>query len=66
MDICGTSWGFPGDLVGKKKQTNKQKKKNKKQKNLPTNAGDVRDTIQFLGLEDPLKEGMATHFSILD
>ena len=51
-------------LVKRNKQTNK--KKNKKQKNLPTNAGDVRDTIQFLGLEDPLKEGMATHFSILD
>ena len=59
MDICGTPWGFSGDLVGKKKQNNKKP-------NLPTNAGDVRDTIQFLGLEDPLKEGMATHFSILD
>ena len=23
MDICGTPWGFPGDLVGKKKQKNK-------------------------------------------
>ena len=48
-------------LVKRNKQKNKTKKTN-----LPTNVGDVRDTIQFLGLEDPLKEGMATHFSILD
>ena len=30
-------------------------------KNLPANAGDIRDT----GREDPLEEGMATHFSVL-
>ena len=29
-------------------------------KNVPANAGDVRDE----GWEDPLEEGMATHFSI--
>ena len=34
-------------------------------KNLPANAGDVRDEVRSLGQEDPLKEGMATHFSIL-
>ena len=31
-------------------------------KNLPANAGDV---VQSLGQEDPLKEVMATHSSIL-
>ena len=30
-------------------------------KNLPANTGDVRDS----GWEDPLQEGMATHFSVL-
>ena len=42
-------------------------------KNPPANAGDVRDTGSIpvsgcgsiLGQEDPLKEGMATHSSIL-
>ena len=34
-------------------------------KNLPANAGDVRDQVQSLDWEDPLEEGMATHFSIL-
>ena len=33
-------------------------------KNLPANAGDVRDVVRSLGQEDPLKEGVAT-FSIL-
>ena len=33
-------------------------------KNLPANAGDVRD-IRSLGQEDPLEEEMATHSSIL-
>ena len=32
-------------------------------KNLPANAGDVRDSIP--GSEDPLEEGMATHSNIL-
>ena len=32
-------------------------------KNLPTNAGDVRDEV--LGQEDPLEKEMATHSSIL-
>ena len=43
-----------------------------KNKNKPANAGDIRDVIpgfdprvQSLGPEDPLEEGMATHFSIL-
>ena len=34
-------------------------------KNLPANAGDVRDIVWSLGWEDPLEEGMATHSSIL-
>ena len=34
-------------------------------KNLPTNAGDVRDATWVPGLEDPLEEGMATHSSII-
>ena len=33
-------------------------------KNLPVNAGDIRDTSSISGWEDPL-EGMATHSSIL-
>ena len=33
-------------------------------KNLPANAGDVRDLGSIPGLEDPLEEGMATHSSI--
>ena len=34
-------------------------------KNLPANAGDVRDTDSIPGLEDPLEEGMATYSRIL-
>ena len=34
-------------------------------KNLPTSAGDVRDTGLSLGREDPPEMGMATHSSIL-
>ena len=34
-------------------------------KDLPTNAGDIRDVGSTLGWEDPLGEGMATHSSIL-
>ena len=34
-------------------------------KNLPANAGDLRDTSLIPGLEDSLEEGMATHFNIL-
>ena len=34
-------------------------------KNLPANAGDIRDVGLILGLEDPLEKGMATHSSIL-
>ena len=34
-------------------------------KNPPPHAGDVRDIGSILGQEAPLKEGMATHFSIL-
>ena len=33
-------------------------------KNLPANAGDVRD-VQPLGQEAPLEKGMATHSSTL-
>ena len=34
-------------------------------KNLPATTGDVKMWIQFLGREDPLEEGMATHSSVL-
>ena len=34
-------------------------------KNLPANAGDMRDMGLIPGLEDSLEEGMATHCSIL-
>ena len=34
-------------------------------KNLPANAGDIRDAgNRSLGQEDPLEEGMATHSRI--
>ena len=34
-------------------------------KNLSANAGDIRDCGSAPGLEDPLKEGMTAHSSIL-
>ena len=34
-------------------------------KNLPANAGDIRDVVWPLGQEDPLEEGMAAHSSTL-
>ena len=34
-------------------------------KNPPANVGDIRDVGSILGQEDPLKERMATHSSIL-
>ena len=34
-------------------------------KNLPANAGDVRDVGSIPGWEDSLEEGMATHSKIL-
>ena len=34
-------------------------------KNMPTNAGDIRDMGLILGQDDPLEKGMVTHFSIL-
>ena len=34
-------------------------------KNLPANAGNIRDMSSIPGGEDPLEEGMATHSSIL-
>ena len=34
-------------------------------KNLPTNAGDIRDVGLIPGQEDPLEEGMTTHSSVL-
>ena len=30
-------------------------------KNLPASAEDIRDRVRFLGQEDALEEGMATH-----
>ena len=43
-------WGFPGDASGK---------------NLPASAEDVRDAGSILGWEDPLRERLAAHSSIL-
>ena len=34
-------------------------------KNLPASAGDIKDQGQSLGRQDLLKDGMATHSSIL-
>ena len=34
-------------------------------KNPPANTGDDKNRVRFLGWEDPLEEGTATHFSIL-
>ena len=34
-------------------------------KNLPINAEDIRDVGSISGLEETLKEGMATHSNIL-
>ena len=34
-------------------------------KNLPANAGDLRDVVQSVEWEDLLKEGIATYSSIL-
>ena len=34
-------------------------------KNLPANAGDIRDSGSVPGGEDPLEAGMATHCSVL-
>ena len=35
-------------------------------KNLPASVGDVRERVRSLGWEDPLKEEVATHSSILE
>ena len=35
-------------------------------KNPPADAGDIETWVRSLGREDPLKEGMATHSSILE
>ena len=34
-------------------------------KDLPANAGDIKDVGSILGWEDPLGEGIATHPSVL-
>ena len=34
-------------------------------KNLPASAGDIKTLVRSLDQEDPPKEGMATHSSIL-
>ena len=34
-------------------------------KNLPADAGDIKELVQSLSWEDPLEEDMATHSSIL-
>ena len=33
-------------------------------KNLPANAGDIKDSVLILDQEDAMEGGMATHFSI--
>ena len=33
-------------------------------KNLPGNAGDTETQVRYLGQEDSLEEGMATHSSV--
>ena len=33
-------------------------------KNLPANAGDIRDLVQSLGWKDTLEEGTTTHSSM--
>ena len=35
-------------------------------KNMPVSTGDERDLSLILGSEDPLEEGMATHWSCLE
>ena len=35
------------------------------EKNPPAKAGDVTEVARYLGWEDPLEKGMATHSSIL-
>ena len=35
-------------------------------KNMPANAGGIKDQVWSLGWEGPLEEGMATHSSIVD
>ena len=47
------TWGFPGGASGKVV------------KNLPSNAGDIRDSGSIPGSGDPLEECMATHSSPL-
>ena len=50
-------WGFPGSASGKKKKKGKQT-------HLPIK--ETQETcVRPLGWEDTLKEGMATHSSIL-
>ena len=34
-------------------------------KNLPANAGDIEMQVPSLGPEDPLKEGLSNHYSLL-
>ena len=33
-------------------------------KNMPANAGDIRNVDSILGQEDPLEKSMATHSSV--
>ena len=42
--------GFPGGTTGK---------------DPPVSTGDIRDSVESLGWEDPLEEGMATQSSTL-
>ena len=56
-------WASKVELVEKKKKT--KKNQTNKKKNLPANAGDIKDVGLIPG-SDPLKEGMAAYSSILD
>ena len=50
MYMCVYIWGFPASSVVK---------------NLPAMQESQERWVQYLGQEDPLEEGMATHSSIL-
>ena len=44
--------GFPGSASGK-------------EPDMPTNTGNIRDMVHFLGWEDPMEKSMAKHSDIL-
>ena len=56
---------FWGSLGGRASQVTLVVKKKTNKKNPPVNVVGKRDAGWFLGWEDPLEKGMATHSSIL-